>query len=93
MDMAKREPEEPNGFKAKYDQLNPNIKALLKFLAVAVVLITMGVIYHTKTDQGMESTQRFLEQRRGMSDSEFQQEEPEEQSAKKRAEKNIFLQK
>ena len=91
--MSKQTPAPNNTFKAKYNALNSNTKALLKFLGVVVVLIGLGLIYHANTDQSMESAQRFFEQRRSVMDPEtYQENAKEDESAKKRAERNIFLQ-
>jgi len=88
--MAKRSPVKPSRFKAKYDQLNSNTKALIKFIGTVLVLITLGLIFHSNTDQSIKSTERFFEQRKDV--QEYHTYQKEEQDAKKRAEKNIFLQ-
>ncbi|MFY0640195.1 MAG: hypothetical protein JXR16_04045 [Bermanella sp.] len=88
--MAKRSPIITSRFKSKYDKLNSNTKAFIKFMSVILVLIGLGLIYHANTDQSMPSAQRFFEQRKNV--EEYHAYKEEEESAKKRAEKNIFLQ-
>jgi hypothetical protein len=88
--MAKRSPVVPSRFKAKYDALNSNTRSLIKFMAGTLILIGLGLVYHLNTDQSIESTQSFFEQRKDV--QEYHQYKEEEESSKKRAEKNIFLQ-
>jgi hypothetical protein len=75
---------------AKPKIIPSNTKALLKFLMVILILVGLGLLYHFKTDQGLENTQRFFENRKDV--QEYHKYKEDEESAKKRAEKNIFLQ-
>ena len=61
--MAKRSPIVTSRFKSKYDKLNSNTKAFIKFMSVILVLIGLGLVYHANTDQSMPSAQRLLERR------------------------------
>ncbi|MAA71682.1 MAG: hypothetical protein CL679_08140 [Bermanella sp.] len=80
----------PSKFKAKYAALNSNTQSLIKLLVVAIVLIALGLVFHFNTDQSIPSTERFFEQRKNV--QEYHEYQQEDESAKKRAEKNIFLQ-
>lgn len=88
--MAKPSPVRESRFKAKYDALNSNTQSLIKFLAITVTLILLGVLYHFNSDQNIDSTEKFFEQRKSV--QEFHQHQADEEDAKKRAERNIFLQ-
>ena len=79
-----------NSLKAKYAALSTTNQSLVKFLAITSILILLGLLYHFNTDQNIESTERFFEQRKTVQD--FHQYQQDEEDAKKRAEKNIFLQ-
>ncbi|MGR6872863.1 hypothetical protein ACU6U9_11270 [Pseudomonas sp. HK3] len=88
--MAKRSPIAPSRFKAKYDKLNSTTKSLLFFILIVSVLIGLGLVYHFNSPPSLENAQRFFEQRKSV--EEYHAYKEEEESAKKRAEKNIFLQ-
>ncbi|MGK0444772.1 MAG: cytoskeletal protein RodZ [Bermanella sp.] len=88
--MAKKSPVVPSRFKAKYAALNNHTKSLIKLIVIALVLIGLGLTFHFNTDQSIPSTERFFEQRKNV--QEYHEYKQEEESAKKRAEKNIFLQ-
>jgi CHASE3 domain sensor protein len=65
-------------------------KGLLIFVGVVVVLVGLGVLFHLNTDQSTKSVQTYFEKRKMPED--YHQYKKEEESAKKKAERNIFLQ-
>lgn len=80
----------PRPTKNAYQNLSSTTKALIKFIGFTIMLVALGVIYHLNTDQSIESTQRFFEQRKQF--QEYHEYKKEEETAKKKAERNIFLQ-
>lgn len=79
-----------SSLKTKYDNLSETNQSLVKFLAITGVLILLGLLYHFKSDQDIDSTEKFFKERKTVQD--FHQYQQDEEDAKKRAEKNIFLQ-
>ena len=65
-------------------------KSLFIFVGVAAALVMIGVIIHLNSDQSNESVQSFFEQRK--SPEAYHEYKEEEESSKRKAEKNIFLQ-
>ena len=78
------------GLRSRYQKLSSSTRSLLKFLGVILLLTVLGLIYHFNTDQSIESTQKFFEQRKQF--QEYHNYKKEEETAKKKAERNIFLQ-
>jgi len=85
--MAK---DQSHPIKVKFEGLNDNTRALIKFLGITLLLILLGLLYHFNTDQNTEAAQKFFEERKKV--QEFHKYQEAEADAKKRAEKNIFLQ-
>jgi len=65
-------------------------KRLIRFISIVGVLVLLGVIFHMSSDQSTKSVETFFEQRK--SPEEYHQYKQEEESAKRKAERNIFLQ-
>lgn len=63
-------------------------KSFIKFLFVTIVLITLGVVFHYSQDKP-PLAQKFFEDRKS---PESYHEYKENETAKKKAERNIFLQ-
>lgn len=63
-------------------------KSFIKFLFVTIVLITLGVLFHYSQDKP-PLAQKFFEDRKS---PESYHEYKENETAKKKAERNIFLQ-
>ncbi len=76
--------------KNAFQSLSSTTKALIKFIGFIFLLIIVGLVYHFNTDQSIESTQKFFEQRKQF--QEYHEYKKDEDSAKKKAERNIFLQ-
>lgn len=79
-----------NRIKTKYKTLNSTTQSLIKFLGITALLILFGLLYHFNTDQNIDATEKFFEYRKNV--QEYHQYQEEEEDAKKRAERNIFLQ-
>ena len=67
-----------------------NKKSLMIFVGVVSGLVLLGVVFHLSSDQSTESVETFFEQRK--SPEEYHKYKQEEESSKRKAEKNIFLQ-
>ena len=65
-------------------------KSLIIMVAVIAAHVGLGVYFHLNTDQSMKSTEAFFEARK--SPEEYYEYKESEESAKKKAERNIFLQ-
>lgn len=76
--------------KLKDKPQDSHTKALLIFLLIIFGLLSVGLIYYFQNDQNFQSTESFFENRKGV--QEYHEYKESEESAKKRAERNIFLQ-
>jgi hypothetical protein len=65
-------------------------KTLVIMLCVASLLVGLGVYSHLNSDQSNKSTEAFFEARK--SPEKYYEYKQAEESAKKKAERNIFLQ-
>lgn len=65
-------------------------KTLAIMLGVISALVGFGVYHHLNSDQSMKSTEAFFEARK--SPEKYYEYKEAEESAKKKAERNIFLQ-
>lgn len=66
-------------------------KSLMIFLVVVSSLVAIGVYHHLNSDQSNKSTEAFYKSRK--SPEAYYEHKESEESAKKKAERNIFLQK
>jgi len=80
----------PHPLKVKFDSLSDSSRSLIKFLGITFILILIGLLYHFNADQKIDATEKFFEERKKF--QAFHQYQEDEADAKKRAEKNIFLQ-
>jgi flagellar basal body-associated protein FliL len=65
-------------------------KSLLVILIIISVLVGLGVYMHLNSEQSMKNTETFFEARK--SPETYYEYKEAEESAKKKAERNIFLQ-
>jgi predicted secreted protein len=65
-------------------------KSLITFLGVVSTLVAIGVYHHLNSDQSNKSTEAFYESRK--SPGAYYEYQESEESSKKKAERNIFLQ-
>jgi hypothetical protein len=66
-------------------------KSLIIFLGIVSTLVVIGVYHHLNSDQSNKSTESFYESRK--SPGAYYEYQESEESSKKKAERNIFLQK
>ena len=76
--------------KNENSEKNKQLKSLVIFISVVTVLVSCGVYFHLNTDQSNPKTEAFFEARKNPES--YHEYKAEEESAKKKAERNIFLQ-
>lgn len=82
--------EKPNKLSKQELESKKQRKSLIIMVSVISVLVGLGVYFHLNTDQSMKSTEAFFEARK--SPEQYYEYKEAEESAKKKAERNIFLQ-
>lgn len=76
--------------KNEKSEKNKQLKSLVIFISVVTLLVGCGVYFHLNTDQSNPKTEAFFEARKNPES--YHEYKAEEESAKKKAERNIFLQ-
>ena len=82
--------EKPNKLSKQELESKKQRKSLIIMVSVISVLVGLGVYFHLNTDQSMKSTEAFFEARK--SPEQYYEYKEAEESPKKKAERNIFLQ-